>query len=72
MSRLRFATLDMTTSYFYPVLAHEPIGAAPIKVLDMTGLSFYSFSCHFEQSPDRKACRDAVEKSPASPATDSY
>ena len=31
MSRLRFATLDMTTSYIYPVLVQEPISAAPIQ-----------------------------------------
>jgi len=37
MSRLRFATLDMTTyCLVVDVDAHEPIGDAPINVFEMT------------------------------------
>ncbi len=69
MSRLRFhlrrsgyggqvATLDMTTSYIYPVLVHEPIGAAPIKVLDMTPLLgqgvYTAQACQFGHPPEER------------------
>ena len=36
MSRLRFATLDMTTCYVVEVHVCEPIGAAPMIRLEMT------------------------------------
>ena len=36
ISRLRFATLEMTMSHVILVLAHKPISATPIRFLDMT------------------------------------
>ncbi len=78
ISRLRFhlrrsgyggqvATLEMTTPYIYPVLAHEPISAAPIKAFGMTMhyvLTFRDLPCHFERSPAdtrKEYVRDGVD-----------